>query len=147
MRRVNTIGVWVAVLAMAVGLAGCKDDLKPGESAAQGAARRLREQLFLPKDAQYLGSTVLPADDRVIFNYGTDLSLDELQKFLTDAAQGKEVLMKNDTGIGLSGADGRIVNYAWFKRDPDLYKFKTAFSVAISPLPKEIKKDQKIEKE
>ena len=145
MRRSNIIWVWTAVLAVAVTLAGCKDDRKPGESAAQAAARRLREQLFLPKDAQYLGATVLLADDRVIFNYGTDLSLDDLKKFLSDSAKGKNVLMDNDTGLGLSGEDGRIINYAWFKRDPDLYKYKTAFSVAISPLPKEIKKDQKID--
>jgi hypothetical protein len=145
MRRVNARWYGIAALALALSLAGCKGDRKSGESSAQAAARKLKEQLALPKDNQYLGATVLLQDDRLIFKYGTNLTIDELKKFLADQTQGKEILMNTDLGLGVRGQNGEIINYAWFKRDPDIYKFKTALDVAVSPLPKEIKKDQKIE--
>jgi hypothetical protein len=138
----------VLVIVVALALAGgCKDNKKAGETPAQATARQLREKLLLPKDAKYQKAEVMLKDDRIVFHYGTDLSSPELKKFFSEGSKGKVVLMgkDKDNGIGFRGEGDLIVNYAWFPRDADIYKFKTALDVAITPLPKEIKKDQKIE--
>jgi hypothetical protein len=145
MRKRGKWRVFLLLLcALALSAPLCGEKEQAGETPAQRAGREIRESLLLPPEAQYLGATVMSDKDRLLLNYGVNLTPEEVGNFF-QAQITTPLLTTSENGVGYQDKNKRIVNYAWFPRDPDLYPYRTALHVAVYPLPEEIQKDPHIE--
>ncbi len=134
--------LWVIAVAVAMLLAvGCDEKPQEGESKAQAAARKIRETLILPDDAQYLGAEAKPDQDRVVFNFGSNTHKNDMGAMLKKTMASDKIILESDNTVSYEDPDSRVVTYAWFERDADVFEYQTAVGVAVTPLPGEIKKD------
>jgi len=140
-RRAAPGVAWVLAAAVALSMFSCKDK-GPKESPQERAQREIIASLILPPDSALRLTDVKPEMDTLILQYGTNQGIDAIGKFYKQQIAGKKyaVVAESDSGVTYRDGSSRNVTVMWFARDPDLSEFKTVFSVAVNPLPPELKK-------
>jgi hypothetical protein len=140
-RRAAPMAAWVLAVAVALSMFSCKNK-GPQETPRERAQREIIQSLILPPDSALKGSEVNPTMDTLILHYGTNQSMDAIAKFYKQEVLLKkyEVVVESDTGVTYQDNKSRNVTVMWFARDPDLSQYKVVFSVAVNPLPPELKK-------
>ncbi|HUT54562.1 MAG TPA: hypothetical protein VM658_14325 [bacterium] len=132
---------WVLAAAIALSVFACKDK-GPKETPQERAKREIISSLILPPDSALRGTEVKPEMDMFILQYGTNQDTDALVKFYRQQIMEKKytVVAEGDSGVTYQDDKSRSITVMWFSRDPDLSEYKTVFSVAVNPLPPELKK-------
>jgi hypothetical protein len=135
------LAAWALAAAVALSAFSCKNQ-GPKESPQERAKKEIIQSLILPPDSALKGTEVKPELDTLILQYGTNQDIDSIGKFYKQQIPEKNyaVVVESDSGVTYQDNKSRNVTVMWFARDPDLSQYKTVFSVAVNPLPPELKK-------
>lgn len=130
---------WALAAVLALSALSCKGG--SGEEKAAKAQQEIIESLILYPDAAQRSVKADAEKDSLIISYGTNESLDALQKFYSEAVRKKlfKIVLESETGISYRDDAGRLVTIMWYARDPDISEYRSVFHVAVQPLPPELK--------